>query len=86
MTTNMIPEKTMTQGGSPKVGDLVRESIFQDENKPVYRYGIIVDELVIKGIAHDRMCKVCWTACPRFAVSSKPYTCFVSEKQIEVVS
>ena len=86
MITTMTTEMTMTQDGSPKIGDLVREDVFRDEDKPIYRYGIIVDELVIKGIAHDRMCKVCWTACPRFAVSSKPYTCFVSEKQIEVVS
>lgn len=65
-----------------KIGDLVRENIFEG----TYRYGIVIDELTIKGIVHDRICKVCWTACPNFPVSSKPYTCFVSEKQIEVVS
>ena len=86
MTMTTTTEMTMTQDGSPKIGDLVREGVFEDKGKPVYRYGIIIDELVIKGIAHSRMCKVCWTACPRFAVSAKPYSCFVSEKQIEVVS
>lgn len=83
MTTTMI---TKTMGGEIdmeiKIGDLVREAVFED----TYRYGIVVDELRIKGIVHDKMCKVCWTACPNFPVSSKPYTCFVSEKQIEVVS
>jgi hypothetical protein len=76
---------------SIKIGDLVRESIFHRGNTPaadenVWRYGIVVDELTIKGIVHDKMCKVCWSACPRFPVSSKPYTCFVQEKQLEVVS
>ena len=79
-------EMMMTQTGSPKIGDLVREQIFEDDSQLIYRYGIMIDELVIKGIVHDKMCKICWTACPRFAVSSKPYSCFVSEKQIEVVS
>jgi hypothetical protein len=74
-----------------KIGDLVRENVFREYNdsygrESVWRYGIVVDELVIKGIAHDKMCKVCWSACPRFPVSSKPYTCFVQEKQLEVVS
>jgi len=79
----------MTQTGLPKIGDLVREDLFRsssDKACSVYRYGVVVDELIIKGIAHDRMCKVCWSACERFPVSSKPYTCFVSAKQIEVVS
>ena len=65
-----------------KIGDLVRELVFED----TYRYGIVIDELRIKGIVHDKMCKVCWTACPNFPVSSKPYTCFASETQLEVVS
>jgi hypothetical protein len=65
-----------------KIGDLVRELVFED----TYRYGIVIDELKIKGIVHDKMCKVCWTACPNFPVSSKPYTCFASETQLEVVS
>jgi hypothetical protein len=74
-----------------RVGDLVRESIFhrgadRDDGKSVWRYGIVVDELSIKGIVHDKMCKVCWSACPSFPVSSKAYTCFVQEKQLEVVS
>ena len=73
------------------IGDLVRESIFyrgntSEADKSVWRYGIVVDQLTIKGIVHDRMYKVCWTACPRFAVSSKPYTCFVNEEHLEVVS
>ncbi len=76
----------MIQTGSPRIGDLVREEIFQDNGDKVYRYGIIIDELRIKGIVHDRMCKVFWSACDRFPVSSSPYACFVSEKQIEVVS
>ena len=79
MTTMEIIGMTATE---IKIGDLVREVIFEN----TYRYGIVIDELKIKGIVHDKMCKVCWTACPSFPVSSKPYTCFVSEKQIEVVS
>ena len=73
------------------IGDLVRENIFHRGNeaaadKNVWRYGVVVDQLTIKGIVHNKMCKVCWSACPRFPVSSKPYTCFVQEKQLEVVS
>ena len=86
MIINTIMEMTMTQTGSPRVGDLVREEIFQDNDNKIYRYGVIIDELCIKGIVHDRMCKVFWSACDRFPVSSRPYACFVSEKQIEVVS
>jgi len=72
-------------------GDLVRESIFHRGNEPaadksVWRYGVVIDQLIIKGIVHDRMCKVCWSACPQFPVSTKPYTCFVSEEHLEVVS
>ena len=45
------------------IGDLVRESIFyrgntSEADKRVWRYGIVVDQLTIKGIVHDRMCKV----------------------------
>jgi hypothetical protein len=67
-----------------KIGDLVREDIFKDAS--VFRYGIVIDELNIKGIVHDKMCKVYWASCKDFPVSSNIYTCFVSEKQIEVVS
>lgn len=74
-----------------RIGDLVREPVFhrgntREADKSVWRYGIVVDELTIKGVVHDKMCKVCWSACPQFPVSSKPYTCFVQEKQLEVVS
>jgi len=80
----------MNMTTSIKIGDLVREDVFHNAypkvTKAGWRYGIVIGELAIKGIAHDTMYKVCWTACPRFAVSSKPYTCFVQEKQLEVVS
>ena len=73
------------------IGDLVRESVLHRGNRPeadetVWRYGVVIDQLTIKGIVHDKMGKVCWSACPQFPVSSKPYTCFVQEKQLEVVS
>jgi hypothetical protein len=87
MTGMKIGKKMETQ---IKIGDLVREDVFHNAypkiNEKVWRYGIVVDKLVIKGIVHDMMYKVCWSACPRFPVSTKPYTCFVSEKQLEVVS
>jgi len=67
-----------------KIGDLVREDIFKDAS--VFRYGIVIDELNIKGIVHDKMCKVYWASCKEFAVAADLYACFVSAKQIEVVS
>ncbi len=75
-----------------KVGDLVKECLFKSDesnHKQVCRYGIVLGEFKLnypRELVIDRMLKVCWTANPDFPVSSKIYTCFVSEKQLEVVS
>ena len=76
-----------------KVGDLVKECIFKSEKssgfKEVCRYGVVIGEFKLnypREVILDRMLKVCWSACDEFPVGSKPYTCFVNEKQIEVVS
>jgi len=76
-----------------KVGDLVKECLFKavkkDSDKKVCRYGVVIGEFKLnypRELIIDRMLKVCWSASPDFPVSSKVYTCFVSEKQLEVVS
>jgi len=75
-----------------KTGDLVKECLFKTETgseKEVCRYGIVIGEFKLnypREIVIDRMLKVCWSASPDFPVSSNIYTCFVNEKQLEVVS
>ncbi len=75
-----------------KIGDLVKECLFKSNDssdKRVCRYGVVVGEFKLnypRELIIDRMLKVCWTANPDFPVSSNIYTCFVSEKQLEVVS
>ena len=76
-----------------KIGDLVKECLFKSEvpggEKEVCRYGVVIGEFQLnypRELILDRMLKVCWSACDDFPVGSKPYTCFVNEKQIEVVS
>lgn len=78
-----------------KRGDLVKECLFKtskgSDDKKVCRYGVVIGEFEINypspiNVHMDRMLKVCWSASPDFPVSSKIYTCFVNEKQLEVVS
>lgn len=75
-----------------KRGDLVKECLFKfdrDSNKEVCRYGVVIGEFKLnypREIVVDRMLKVCWSASPDFPVSSNIYTCFVNEKQLEVIS
>jgi hypothetical protein len=75
-----------------KKGDLVKECLFKfdhDSDREVCRYGIVIGEFELnypREVIVDRMLKVCWSASPDFPVSSNIYTCFVSEKQLEVVS
>ena len=76
-----------------KKGDLVKECLFkadsQRRNKEVCRYGVVIGEFKInypRELILDRMLKVCWSASPDFPVSSNIYTCFVNEKQLEVIS
>jgi len=73
-------------------GDLVKECLFKfdrDSDREVCRYGIVIGEFKInypREMIVDRMLKVCWSASPDFPVSSNIYSCFVNEKQLEVVS
>ena len=76
-----------------KKDDLVKECLFKVDprrrNKEVCRYGVVIGEFKInypRELIMDRMLKVCWSASPEFPVSSNVYTCFVNEKQLEVVS
>ena len=76
-----------------EIGDLVKECLFKTEkagvDKEVCRYGVVIGEFNLnypREVILDRMLKVCWSACDEFPVGGKPYTCFVNEKQIEVVS
>tara|TARA_R110000824_G_C15204370_1_gene676000 strand:- start:1042 stop:1281 length:240 start_codon:yes stop_codon:yes gene_type:complete len=76
-----------------KTGDLVRECVFKAKpnngDKEVCRYGIVIGEFKInypREVIVDRMLKVCWSASPEFPVSSNIYSCFVNEKQLEVIS
>jgi len=75
-----------------KRGDLVKECLFKfdrDSNREVCRYGVVIGEFKLnypREIVVDRMLKVCWSASPDFPVSSNIYTCFVNEKQLEVIS
>jgi len=76
-----------------KIGDLVKECLFKvaqnNDDKKVCRYGVVIGEFKInypRELIIDRMLKVCWSASPDFPVSSTAYTCFVSAKQLEVVS
>jgi hypothetical protein len=75
-----------------KTGDLVKECLFKfdrDSDREVCRFGIVIGEFKLnypREMIVDRMLKVCWSASPDFPVSSNIYTCFVSEKQLEVVS
>lgn len=75
------------------IGDLVRQDLFNANRegsvREVSRYGIVIDVTKInypKDVVMDKMYKVLWSACPDFPVSGRPYTCFVTEKQVEVVS
>ena len=76
-----------------KRGDLVKECLFKANlsygDKQVCRYGIVIGEFEINyphDAIMDRMLKVCWSASPAFPVSSNIYSCFVNEKQLEVIS
>ena len=76
-----------------KIGDLVKECLFKTEkaggDKEVCRYGVVIGEFKLnypREVVLDRMLKVCWSACDEFPVNGSAYTCFVNEKQIEVVS
>jgi len=81
-----------TQVMAIKTGDLVKECLFKfdrDSDREVCRFGIVIGEFKLnypREMIVDRMLKVCWSASPDFPVSSNIYTCFVSEKQLEVVS
>jgi len=75
------------------IGDLVKQDLFSAKRdggpQEISRYGIVIDTTEInypKHVVMDKMYKVLWSASPDFPVSARPYTCFVTEKQVKVVS
>mgnify|MGYP000907675154 CR=1 FL=1 len=89
----MIMKTGMEMEMQIEIGDLVKECLFKTEkagvDKEVCRYGVVIGEFNLnypREVILDRMLKVCWSACDEFPVNGSVYTCFVNEKQIEVVS
>ena len=94
---SLMDLKTLTNGSPMEmainIGDLVRQDLFnanrEGRAREVSRYGIVIGKTELnypKDVVMDKMYKVLWSASPDFPVSGRPYTCFVTEKQVEVVS
>jgi hypothetical protein len=79
-------EMTMTQVGSPKIGDLVEEVLFGcDDGTRLCRIGVVIGEWPDE-FDCGRMVKVCWAPSEKFPVSPEGYTCYVRETHLKVVS